>query len=170
MTRFKRSFYSIEKIVYSDHRHRYIRNEEGYLFADGIYLTKIKAENLPEWYVYGKFYKQFGYMSAKEVVDLKYFPDMWTNHFLKNDVLLISYHQTIEQISNEGTLQEMYSGFDEYISGNAILSFLKAVRRYSACDISYVVIQIQEKANALPVMFPKDFRDFEFDVQKYIDG
>ena len=170
MSRFKRNFYSIEKFVYRDHRHRYVRNENGYLFADGIYPTKIKAEDLPEWYVYGRFYKRFGYMSVKGVVDLKYFPNMWTNHFLKDDALLISYQHTIQQISNEGTLQERYSGFDEYISGNAILSFLKAARQYSACDIAHVVIQIQDKANALPAMFPEDFRDFEFNVQKYIDG
>ena len=60
--------YMIEKIRYDrvEKRHRYVRDPEGYLFADGIYPTKVKPEDLPDWYVYGRYYKCFGYISAKD--------------------------------------------------------------------------------------------------------
>ena len=63
-SRFKNTLYTIEDIKYIDGQHRYVRNDDGTLFS-GHYRTKIKPEDLPEWYLYGRYYKRFGYMSAK---------------------------------------------------------------------------------------------------------
>ena len=68
MKRFRSNLYTAQKIVCADRQHVYVENEDGYLFAQAIYPTKIKAEDLPEWYVYGRYYKCFGYLSAKGVV------------------------------------------------------------------------------------------------------
>ena len=69
-------------IVLRDRWHQYTEDENGYLFAHGIHAAKIKAEDLPEWYVYGRYYSCFGYLSAKGVVDMKYAPIRYSNHFL----------------------------------------------------------------------------------------
>lgn len=62
-----------------------------------------------------------------------------------------------------------YIGFEITISGNEILWFLKAARKYSGIDISEIAGQIQEKADMLPQKHPHEFKDFRFDVQAYLD-
>ena len=76
-------------------------NEDGALFSGG-YRTKIYPSGLPEWYIRGQYYRQFGYLSTKGIVDLVYVPLMDPHHFLRGDVLLISYHEKIQfnQIGN----------------------------------------------------------------------
>ena len=45
MKRLRSNLYTKEKIVLRDHRHQYKEDENGYLFAQGTYPTKIKAED-----------------------------------------------------------------------------------------------------------------------------
>ena len=163
MKKLRSNLYTKEKIVLRDHRHRYIEDKDGYLFAQGIYPTKIKAEDLPDWYVYGRYYKCFGYLSAKCVVDVRYEPNRYSNHFLKDDFLFISYHASIAEQSEASNVFEKYSGYDERISGNALLRFLKAAREYSDYDISEIAQMIQDKADWLRQIFPEEYGDFEFD-------
>jgi len=40
------------KYEHSEKRYNYIRDKNGFLYAKGIYPTRIKSEDLPEWYVY----------------------------------------------------------------------------------------------------------------------
>lgn len=160
----KQSLYQ-KKIVLRDHRHQYIEDKNGYLFAQAIYPTKIKAEDLPEWYVYGRYYKCFGYLSAKGVVDMKYVPSRYSNHFLKDDFLFISYNSMISENPEANSVIDMYTSYDERINGNEILDFLKAVRKYSAYDISGIAQMIQEKADWIVQTFPEEYSDFKFDVR-----
>ena len=88
--RFKNTLYTIEDIKFIDGQHSYVRNDDGTLFS-GPYRTKIKPEDLPEWYMYGRYYKRFGYMSTKGITDMVYIPSRYSNHYLKDDCLLISY-------------------------------------------------------------------------------
>ena len=169
MKRFRKNLYTIEKIVLVRHQMQYIKDKDGYLFSDMVYPTKIKPEDLPEWYVHGRYYKRWGYLSAKGVADLKYIPNLWVNHFLKDDFLLISYHEPIREVSDGKWFWEKYTGFEITISGNEILWFLKAARKYSGIDISEIAGQIQEKADMLPKKHPHEFKDFRFDVQAYLD-
>lgn len=55
MKRLRSNLYTKEKIVLRDHQHQYIADENGYLFAQRTYPTKIKPEDLPEWYVFRHF-------------------------------------------------------------------------------------------------------------------
>lgn len=64
--RFKRSLYTVEDIKMIDGHLRYCENEDGTLFA-GPYKTKIKPGDLPEWYLHGRYYKRWGYLSTKEI-------------------------------------------------------------------------------------------------------
>ena len=42
--------------------------------------------DLPEWYVYGYFYKRHGYMSAKGIKYLAYRPQKHWNHMFKDEM------------------------------------------------------------------------------------
>ena len=165
MKRFRSNLYTVQKIVCTEGRHIHVENKDGYLFAQAIYPTKIKAEDLPEWYVYGRYYKCFGYLSAKGVVDMKYVPSKYSNHFLKDDFLFISYSTPISEKPEASSIIDAYIGYDERIYGNEILSFLKAARKHSAYDISVIVQMIQDKADWIVQTFPEEYSDFKFDVR-----
>lgn len=45
---------------------------ERYLFSKGRYKTKIRTEDLPEYFIEGTYYSTQGYMSAKGVKQLIY--------------------------------------------------------------------------------------------------
>lgn len=156
MKKFRSNLYTKEKIILRARRHQYTEDENGYLFAQGIYPTKIKAEDLPEWYVYGRYYKCFGYLSAKGVVDMRYVPSKYSNHFLKDDFLFISYSTQISQNPKANSIIDMYTGYDERIYGNEILDFLKAAKKYSTYDISGITQMIQDKADWIGQTFPMD--------------
>ena len=83
------------------HRNRETREYEpdadGYLFAKGLYRTKIRPENLPEWYVQGEIYRQTGFISAKGVKYILFKPNYITLHLHKDDLLFVSYDSPIEQ-------------------------------------------------------------------------
>ena len=170
MKRFRKNLYTIEKIVWVNHQMQYVRDKDGYLFSDALYPTKIRPEDLPAWYVHGRYYKRWGYLSAKGVADLKYVPDLRVNHFLKDDLLLISYRESIREVPDGNELGERYAGFEICISGNEILWFLKAASKYSGIDVSAIAGQIQEKADMLPQKYPREFKDFRFDVQAFLDN
>ena len=165
MKRFRSNLYTVQKIVCTEGRHIHVENKDGYLFAQAIYPTKIKAEDLPEWYVYGRYYKCFGYLSANGVVDMKYVPSKYSNHFLKDDFLFISYNTPISENPETSGIIDAYTGYDEQIYGNVILSFLKAARKYSAYDISEIAQMIQDKADWIVQTFPEEYSDFKFDVR-----
>ena len=61
--RFKNTLYTLGDYKRVGRHIRYVTNEDGTLFS-GHYRTKIKPEDLPEWYLYGRYYKRFGYMST----------------------------------------------------------------------------------------------------------
>ena len=84
MSRIRRNLYFIEKYIVQDHQHCRVKNDDNTLFS-GNQKTKILAQDLPEWFVYGRFYKRFGYMSTKGITDLLYVPSKVSNHFLKDD-------------------------------------------------------------------------------------
>ena len=167
--RIRKALYSEQKIGRKNNRFQYIEDPDGYLFSDMIYPTKIKAEDLPECFVYGRYYKCWGYLSAKGVIDLKYVPNLWSNHFLKDDSLLVSYHEMIEQISYSKMLWERYKGYEIIVCGDKILLFLKYAKKYSNIDIAEIIQQIQEKADVMPIKFPEEFGDFKFNAKAYFD-
>lgn len=117
--------------------------------------------------MYGRYYKCFGYLSAKGVMDMKYVPSRYSNHFLKDDFLFISYNTMISEDPEANSIIDMYTGYDERINGNEILDFLKAAKRHSEYDISGIVQQIQDKADWLPQMFPEEFGTFSFNASEY---
>ena len=80
MGRFNCNCYSFERRVIKDHHLQNITTDDGTLYA-GYHRTKILPQDLPAWYVYGRYYKCFGYMNTKGITDLLYEPYHSSNHF-----------------------------------------------------------------------------------------
>lgn len=166
--RFKNKLYMQTKIKYIDGQLRLTSNDDGTLFSD-YHKTKIRPEDLPEWYLFGRFYKQWGYMSTQGIVDMIYHPNLHANHFLKDDFLYISYKEkitpvTIQEKNEKQWMYERYKGYDEIVCGNEIIDILKGARKYSNYDISFIVKQISDKQKWLRVTFPDQFGE---EIWKY---
>ena len=122
-----------------------LTDPNGYLYADGVYPTKILPEDLPEWYVHGYMYKRHGYMSAKGVKYLLYNPNYtFHNHLFKYDSLFISYNEPIEPYEDEHGLH-WYKGYDHVLSGPVLVNFVEAAKKYSGCDTSGIFEEIVRK-------------------------
>ena len=172
INRFKQRFYAEQRIGRNDGHLCYITNEDGTLFS-GLHKTKIHPGDLPEWYIYGRYYKCFGYMSVKGITDMVYLPSWFSNHFLKDDCLLVAYGGKIEE-KNDGNIYsrlDRYTGFDERIWGGEIIEILKGARKYSGYDITPFIEQIQAKKEWLLETFPDEFntRWFNVDVPKLFE-
>lgn len=156
--RFKNTLYTIEDLKFLNRRWQYVRNEDGTLFS-GPYRTKIKPEDLPVWYVYGRYYKRFGYMSTKGITDLLYIPNRFSKHYLKDDCLLISYGGKIREavIPEGGTISERYAGWDERVWGSEIVTILKGARTYSDYDIEPFIEKLKWKKEWLQKEYPDEF-------------
>lgn len=165
--RFKNNLYTLEDIKYINGHHRYVQNDDGTLFS-GAYRTKIKPEDLPEWYMYGRYYKRRGYMSTKGITDLVYIPSLYSNHFLKDDCLLIAYGGKInekEKASTEFSLDK-YAGWDERVWGFDIVTILIGARKYSGYDIEPFIEKLKWKKEYMQTQFPDEFGgdQWEMDV------
>ncbi len=126
---------------------RETRDEENpYLYSQGIYSTKIKAEDLPEDYIHimsRTHWYLHGYIKTSGIVDMKY--EMCKiNHLFKDDYLYISYLEPLrkEQITKR---YSDYVNADVHICGNDIIPVLLAAEKYSGYDISEIKKQIEEK-------------------------
>ena len=167
--RFKARLYFEEKIVLVKGDMRKHTNRDGTLFS-GNYPTKIIHSMLPEWSARGRYYKRWGYLSVKGITDLIYIPNRFTNHFLKDDFLLISYGgKLVEKDAPRGSTLDRYDGVDEYVFGNEILTVLKGAREFSNYDISPIIEQIKDKVEMLAEKYPEDFGkdQWDFDADEY---
>ena len=146
VSRFKNTLYQSQRIVNRNHRLMRIKNEDGTLFS-GCYKTKILAEDLPEWYIEGQFYKCHGYLSVKGITDLIYLLNMFMNHFLADDFLLIAYGGEITENSDDEKMNKLdkFQGYDRMVWGGEIRRVMKGVRQYSNYDISNLIEQIKAK-------------------------
>lgn len=168
MSRFKSNLYTVERRTWKNHEMCLIQNDDFTLFS-GHHKTKIVEEDLPEWYVFGRYYKMWGFLSTKGITDLRYIPNLWINHFLKDDCLLISYGGKIEEQPDSSGF-EKYSGIDERVWGNEILNVLKGAEKFSGYDIGSIVEQIREKQRILIENYPDEFgpHKWSFDLNKWM--
>jgi len=149
--------YTETKTVWKNCQHVIICNEDGALFSNRCYKTKILPSDLPEWFVEGNYYKNQGYLSAKGVKHLLYDPNLHTNHMFKDDFLYISYDKPITTVDGERGVFK-FEGFDEYIWGWNIVKFLKAAEKYSGYDITGIKEQIEKKRQWFENTFPEFYR------------
>ena len=102
----------------------------GYLLAEGRYRTKIKSEDMPDWFVYGYLYKRHGFISAKGVVDIIYEPNYSIkNHWHKYDNFYISYTRKMTRTVDDGYTH--CQDYDYIMDAHIAYDFLKKVKKYS---------------------------------------
>lgn len=155
--RFKNTRYTLGDYKRIGRHIRYVTNEDGTLFS-GHYRTKIRPEDLPEWYLYGRYYKRFGYLSTKGITDMVYIPSRFSNHYLKDDCLLISYGGSITEMSDPDlSAYERYQGWNEQVWGNEIITILRGARKYSGYDIEPFIEKLKWKKEYMQTEFPNKF-------------
>lgn len=122
------------------------KDENGYLYSEGRYLTKIKKDDLPTDYIEihsRTIWYMDGFIKTSGVKDL-FFEYRKDNHFLKNDYLYISYDKKIEEVKDEyGNDEVRY--FDFIICGGDVLSILLNIEKNSSIDTTIVKNKINEK-------------------------
>lgn len=119
-----------------------------YLYSKGHYPTKIKKEDLPEYYIEFSsrvIWYMTGYIKTSGIVDIDY-KAMKINHLFKDDYLYISYKEKLKTEKNSWGCED-YINYDICICGNDIIQILLAIKKYSNIDIDKVKKKIKNKIN-----------------------
>ena len=129
--RFNSNLYLNCAIRYKDHELRAIYLPDDFLWAEGRFPTKIRACDLPDWYVPGYIYKRQGYLSAKGIVDIVYHPDYFVkNHTHKYDSIYVSFHNMITRIFDDQGF-DRFEGYDYAMSGYIGYQLIEKMQTYS---------------------------------------
>lgn len=123
-----------------------IDKENEFLYAKGLYPTKIKKEELPKDYVEFKsrtIWYMTGYLKTSNVKDL-YYSYIKENHLFKDDYLYISYDKKIEKVKNRYGNEEIRY-FDFFLCGNDIIDVLFSIEKNSDIDTTNIRNKIKEK-------------------------
>lgn len=161
------NLYTESKICYNnkDGWH-YEELKNGFLYSKLKYPTKIKKEDLPESFVYGRYYKNSGYLNAKGVKHLVYKGNFSFNHLHRDDSLYISYNLPIEEcteVYSYGLSYKTFRNYDYVISGSYIIDFVKAVQKYSDIDTTEIVNQLIYKAEWFKENYPDEIECRDID-------
>ena len=157
--KFVDNLYFVKMFKFGSKQQGYYKTGDGTLFSSNGRKTKLLEADAPEWYLFGRFYKMWGYLSTKGVMDMVYVPNMCFNHFLRDDYLLISYKDKIihrDDVEARSRL-DSYEGYERIVSGNDILNFLCGAKQYSDYDISGFIPLINAKAEWLKEKYPDDY-------------
>lgn len=172
MKRIKQRYYSKDKLS----KMHFVSDPDGYLFADRTYPTKIRPSDLPPSFVYGRFYGCYGYMDTRGITDMLYHPSKFSNHYLKDDCLMVAYGGKISLVPDPPkepngyvSYLDMYEGFDERFWGNEILEIVAGAIVFSDYDASEIIRQLKDKVTYMREHFKDEFVDFQFDVDAYIE-
>lgn len=94
---------SVKGLYYTLYKHSYRngqpiwKDNDGYLFREGIWRTKVKPEDLDEEYLQVYLYGGHNYLSTKGFTHVIYHPNYIFNHVYKDDIIYISYHGLMEK-------------------------------------------------------------------------
>ena len=167
------NLYSSTKLSFKGNWH-YESLPDGRLYSNGKYPTNITKEDLPEWFMSGRFYKNFGYLSAKGIQDIVYVPNYVFNHFHKDDDLYISYNGKITSHIDHSTLgfdRVVYENYDERIDGGQLITFISYIQKYSPnIDVKPIIAEIYKKSRWMIEKFPDDIEVKSSDRIAYLDS
>lgn len=161
-------YYTVDKIVYKNHGW-YREENNGFLYRDGIYKTRLKPEDLPDDFVHEYLYGRYGYMSTKGVTHVVYHPNYVFNHVYKDDSLYISYSGEIKLEEGERTYRDV-SGYDIIMGGPGILEVAKAIQKNSGIDMSEIISVMEAKPFWFKKTYPDGFSrvgDYDFTQHYY---
>ena len=142
-------YYTKEKYKWKS-KEGYLRETlpDGRLYANGTYASKMTEEKLPKSFVSVYYYRQWSFMQAKGVVDVRYCPAYWSgNHMYKDDYLLISYKERITCRTPEVRRIPIdeYQGYDIILFGRSIIDFIDGVETFSHLDVSGIREEMRKK-------------------------
>ena len=118
-------YYSNGKVKYNGKEWYFYNDKNNYLFSKGIYKTKIKEEDLPDYYIKMWLYPRYEYLSLKNIVDIHYKPNFHFNQWRKDDVLYISYKDKLI-LDENGSADD----YDVLIYGPEIDHFIEELTNY----------------------------------------
>lgn len=134
--------YSTVKYVHENHEFVYVTSEEGYLFSNLIYPTKIKKEDLPESFIELYAYRRYCWIDSAGVTDMVYVPNLFSdNHLYKDDFLYIKYSGKLDRSEKN----KYFDDADERLYGRSIELFVEAAKKYSNYDVSEIEKQLHDK-------------------------
>ena len=146
---------------------------DGRLYSNRVHPTNITAEDIPEWYMRGRYYKHFGYLSAKGIKDLVYVPNYIFNHFHKDDDLYISYDKPITSHVEQTpwcTDRVVYDDYDHRIDGGQLVHFILMVQKWSPnIDTKPIIAEIYKKSRWMIETYPDDAEVKSSDRIAYLD-
>ena len=144
---------------------------EGCFFTAGGKVVRLTKEEIPEWYIYVRTYRIFGYLDSKNVKYLVYSPNYVTNHLYKDDFLYVSYKKPIvidedyyknsalhfEMPVEDGKRQLFYTGYDFLMWGPDVVSFARGVKKYGNIDnIGDILARMEDKPRWFRENFPEE--------------
>ena len=117
-----------------------------YLYAHGVWPTKITADMLPEDYIPIRsrvIWYMKGYLKTSGITDMRY---QWRklNHLFKDDYLYISYGGKVEETVDRYGYRYIDT-YDVCICGNDIIPVILAAEKYSGYDSTELRAGIEEK-------------------------
>lgn len=137
MKRINADFYTEDKYVGSMNNRRHVYGKDNTLFAYGIYPTKIKVEDLPDYYVYEYSSGGYRYFKTKDIVDLVYVP-CYNNHSLKYDRLYISFKKKINTRKAENRTWIKYEEYDYLMWNHLIVTIVAGAEKYSNLNVDEI--------------------------------
>lgn len=135
------NFYTDSKFKTVNNKLEKVKDENNYLFAKGIYKTKISEDELPENFIKLYYGVRNHYISIINIKDMVYKANYFTNHLYKDDFLYISYETTIKKEKNSNH----FIDYDVLIYGLAIVDFIKEVKRAESYDVKNIEIELERK-------------------------
>ena len=160
MSRLYANYYSFGKNAFW----AYTPADESFLYSDGRYKTKMTANDMPPWYMCGRYYGYAqGFLNTKDVAKLIYSPNFHFNHMFKDDFLYISYNSP----SKSREIFNAEESCDEYVWGFNIPKFLYMAERYSGYDAAPIWQQIEEKRLWFQHTYPNDYKREVGDITDY---
>lgn len=132
----------------------------GWSFA---HPTKLTPDDLPEDYILLDNYKKHGYIRSSGVKSIIYNPSPFHNHAYKDDILYISYTKDLGKYVPGLVEGSTYCECDEYIFGNDIIDFVKALDKYSPeIDTTDIKKRMVDQYNAYYEEMGKDHKIQDF--------
>ena len=145
--RFKAKLYLESEYIFTVDD-RYVPSEPcRHLQAEVKYLKKLHPEDLPEWYVTGRMYWRNGSISAKGVKHLLYVPTYYlcfAHQMYTYDNLFVSYGDEIK-IFEGADGDDVYMGFDFWLTGPMIIDFVNGAEKYSGYDVTEIRKELERK-------------------------
>ena len=147
---------------------------DGRLYSDLSRATRVTEADIPEWYMYGKFYRNFGFINSKGVVDLAYEPNYVYNPMYNTDSLYISYNKPIDyKIRKDifGQKRKYYKDYDHVIEGEQIATFISYIMKYSPdIDVKPIIQEIYKKLHWMVENYSDELEVMPSDRIAYLDS